>query len=792
MSAMNARNNNKYFHSLDIHLLLLKSSFKIPLEVIKQNFRSLTKLIEKQNQTLLLNINKLVLVDSKSEKLNSLHKIVKNYELFLTNLKKKIDEHNEFVSRIETRFKKLQELEELESNFSKNKDDINPMSPELLNWHRDQINLLINNYLLRSNDFKEDEPNSGLQLIYDLNFNKLIDYDVIINGLKIYQRIKNNKDLSVLIEWCNENKKNLKTMSNNSYNLEFETYYQKFIELIKNNEIFKGLEIAKKILINDDSLIYRNGKSSIGTTTGINSNGIRDGKNFTKKASNIIGNNLERLTEISGLILYSAVDTHQMLEQEQDDDDDDDNDAVDGVDDDDDDVSTNLMDVDDPLSYYDQSLNPSIKFNRNFNQNYEKLLSKDKWNKLANFFLYSYNSIYGIEQNLEFLIMLSIGISSLKTKSCYHDIYSKSGTSGNGNNDIENKEDANEKDVDDRIDFKQFIPAPRAGNAYSTGGLLKHKKAGNCGKNSTYNGNNSSNTNNDLLVNYTNNCPICSLELTNISKSLPYSHQIMSNIFDNPILLPNGNIYQLDKLLKLNESLLGNSNNVSLNNVSATNSNNKKKKTKSSVSIGYNDKYKKNRIKIYGNNNNLFFQDLKQIYSEDELTDLEEETNQRPQQAAQNDIDSDDVDEDFREYEASSAGDSSNTSTSEEDDDDDEEEEEAEDEDNEDEDDGGDDDDDADYGGEFDEENEQYWNGRRINRSVGERPSRLSTNRNDITRNGINRRSVSGSGNGKLGGGAEGTGDIFDELKLLGKFKLKDPLSGEIFNSNELVRVFPT
>lgn len=44
-------------------------------------------------------------------------------------------------------------------------------------------------------------------------------------------------------------------------------------------------------------------------------------------------------------------------------------------------------------------------------------------------------------------------------------------------------------------------------------------------------------------------CPVCSSELSQLASKLPFSHQVSSNIYEDPVMLPNGNIYPSRKLL---------------------------------------------------------------------------------------------------------------------------------------------------------------------------------------------------------------------------------------------------
>ena len=134
---------------------------------------------------------------------------------------------------------------------------------------------------------------------------------------------------------------------------------------------------------------------------------------------------------------------------------------------------------------------------------YKELLSVNRWHSLKNYFLKEYYSMYGISTNDPLLIYLSLGISTLKTKACLHE----------NNNSISTNQD-----------------------------LFSYV--------------------NNRVIN--NKCPVCSDSFAKMSESLPYAHHTESKLFENPIMLPNGNIYDSKKLkelaVKLKESNLCNLN----------------------------------------------------------------------------------------------------------------------------------------------------------------------------------------------------------------------------------------
>ena len=46
-------------------------------------------------------------------------------------------------------------------------------------------------------------------------------------------------------------------------------------------------------------------------------------------------------------------------------------------------------------------------------------------------------------------------------------------------------------------------------------------------------------------------CPICSIELNELARPLPYAHHTKSYVENDPVVLPNGRIYGRERLLQL-------------------------------------------------------------------------------------------------------------------------------------------------------------------------------------------------------------------------------------------------
>lgn len=46
-------------------------------------------------------------------------------------------------------------------------------------------------------------------------------------------------------------------------------------------------------------------------------------------------------------------------------------------------------------------------------------------------------------------------------------------------------------------------------------------------------------------------CPICSTELNELARNLPYAHHTKSEVENDPIVLPNGRVYGRERLLQM-------------------------------------------------------------------------------------------------------------------------------------------------------------------------------------------------------------------------------------------------
>lgn len=127
---------------------------------------------------------------------------------------------------------------------------------------------------------------------------------------------------------------------------------------------------------------------------------------------------------------------------------------------------------------------------------YGPLLSSERWESLNEMFLHEFYSLYKISYHDPLLIYVSLGISSLKTKDCGHTL-------------------SNQLIPHSNVDLNEYVKS----NVVNT------------------------------------DCPVCNPDIHPLSENLPYAHHVQSSLFENPIMLPNGNIYDSDKLVLLSKKL---------------------------------------------------------------------------------------------------------------------------------------------------------------------------------------------------------------------------------------------
>ncbi|GME70392.1 unnamed protein product [Ambrosiozyma monospora] len=511
-----------YKNTLELDIQLKRSQFKTPIEVVKKNFKNLQKLVEKHNNQLSKSLKTLESKKTKDSQLQALRKIIQQQETFHKKLAFRVKQHNEFISRLQCRFEKLKQLKLMNEAIASvdSKDEMPPRLISQINkFYKEEINLVIIDYLLKTSQknisTKALDKNPGAQLAKELNVEKLVDYDVILQGLTIYNEIKLNKNLKILIDWCSENRKSLKLIKEHSklnVNLEFETHFQEFIEKIKANELYDALEIANKHLIS-----YMN-DSDEGDNTTSDANGNGTG---TEASSESDDYSFNKITSGAALLWWNAFKENAILRQNE-------NQAL----------------LCSPMGFYDSKTREMDKVKANVKP-YEDLLNDMKWTKLADFFLYNFNSLYGIDQELPILTLLNIGGSALKTRSCIH-----RGQESNQNGKVDGASSVSASAG--VIGHNEVIASTISSNVASS--TTQYKNSSSFQNDGDVNFDEVLKQSNNNSI-FSNECPICSIDLSELTSNLPFSHQVKSNIYDDPVLLPNGNIYEYDKLLKLSETL---------------------------------------------------------------------------------------------------------------------------------------------------------------------------------------------------------------------------------------------
>ncbi|KAG7708880.1 hypothetical protein KL933_004722 [Ogataea haglerorum] len=440
-------------HSVDFHLQLKQSQFRTPIEVLRKNFKCIQKLVETQKSYCICQIKLIENTRNKQEKLDLIDATIRQQEMFSSDIERMVKEHNKYISKLKLRVHKLKQFQIIYDGHTGEFSSEEALA-KYAAVYREEINLLLIDFLLKSSymdPIHSDKYNSGVILAKKLGLDNLIDYDVILQGLEIYNEIKFHKNLKILIKWCTENKKSLKAIQDENdpkSSLKFETYFQSFIENVKLAELSKALEIASEYLVN---FLDMN-----------------------------VDENLYKIASGAALLCWNRTyldDTVRL---------------------------THNREHEKSYSFYDQSMNMVNQIEGNILP-LKELLEESKWSKLADFFLFNFNSIYGISQKPDLLLLLSVGATALKTRSCVRpSTFSEVSTRD--------------------INFDDY--------------LIDTK-------------------NKDGRIAIHNECPICSPDLYELTHDIPFSHQVKSNIYDDPVMLPNGNIYQYDKLISKSSKISG-------------------------------------------------------------------------------------------------------------------------------------------------------------------------------------------------------------------------------------------
>lgn len=503
--------------SVDLHLKLNEQSFHIPYTLLKRNYKLFNELLDKE--ALHLNkkfqeFNKLSLQLPNDDELKKniqndklvvtkLNNIIKSIDIFERKIDKIVNIELEILNRIDKRIKFFKELNQIK---------LNQNQADLISWYQNYTNILISDYLIRNGSILDSKStnllddsgsgNSGVTFLKQQALDDLLDYNILLNANKICKSLVELNELNLLIDWINDNKKYLNKKNSN---LEFLTRLQQFIEYLKIGDYNSAIDCLQNYLIKFLNSNFNDLKIAGGLLVYIdicqnfkNSSTGTNNDNITK-----INGNLSNATEMhtKANSILSLINNDAMLNNDKNSKFnyffrrnspfENKNDSM---------KNYNIANGGNRNSTDNLNLNQNYNINNEaffYNQNnlmdYMKLLDDNNWNKLNDLFLEEYYSLYGISTNEPLLIYLSLGISSLKTKAC--------------------------------LQHNNIIP-----QEYNH--ILD-------------------NTINQYQVK--NSCPVCSSIFREITMDMPYAHHTGSRLFENPVMLPNGNIFDSKKLKLLSQ-----------------------------------------------------------------------------------------------------------------------------------------------------------------------------------------------------------------------------------------------
>lgn len=351
--------------------------FSVPAELIKKNLKLAQKLVEKlkkQTSEAIAAI-KADLSINPQEKLLQVQKLIRNVETFQKKLAQTAEKDRDYRSRLVKRADHIGRLQEFTSGGTDNDEDrtLDLHHEGLIEWYRQEIDLLVVDYLLKSNTCKEH--NIGIQLMKQLDESSiasllpLIDIEVYESFNKVFMSITNDHDLEPVSAWFNENKASLKRINSN---LAFEIHMCRFLSMIEKNDVYEAIKYCKKNLA-----VYS------------------ERSQYTDAEMGNYETNLKRLTEVGSPLLFYSIPCKSGIEPRS--------------------KPTgktswfNLLNPCFPQSTYGQF------------DTLGQAMETERWGELSRCFINDFTKIFNIPKTYPLLVYLSAGLSSLKTKSCYCD-----------------------------------------------------------------------------------------------------------------------------------------------------------------------------------------------------------------------------------------------------------------------------------------------------------------------------------------------------------------------------------
>ncbi|KAI6778834.1 uncharacterized protein J7T54_002664 [Emericellopsis cladophorae] len=217
------------------HLLLDQPLLRLPVELLRKNFRSAHFTIEKETSALktLLKDSATAAVSGQSQPAD----VINNVDAMLTRMrgmKRKLQAHAEeekgLHKSIGARINHLNELYDLQTV-----DDV-----KYEDWSRLRLDRLMSDYMLRKGYYE-----SAKQLIREEGIEKLVDVELFERHGRVRNDLLQGK-MGEALAWCAENKKELRKLDSK---LEFQLRLQTYIDLIKGNKTSEAISHLRKYIM---------------------------------------------------------------------------------------------------------------------------------------------------------------------------------------------------------------------------------------------------------------------------------------------------------------------------------------------------------------------------------------------------------------------------------------------------------------------------------------------------------------------------------------------------------------
>lgn len=223
----------------ETHLLLDQPLLRLPHELIRRNFKTSQRYVEREKEYLLPALKEAANASLSSshtpdQTLASLDTMISRMQNFKRKLQTLHDEEQIIHTQSKKRIEHLQDLYEIPSLADVKYED----------WSKIRLDRLLVDYLLRAGYSK-----SGEKLAREKGIEDLVDLDVFVQCQRIADSLNRGETRDALT-WCGENRAALKKLGQN--HLEFELRLQQYIEMIRTRQPAKLLEAtqhARKYLV---------------------------------------------------------------------------------------------------------------------------------------------------------------------------------------------------------------------------------------------------------------------------------------------------------------------------------------------------------------------------------------------------------------------------------------------------------------------------------------------------------------------------------------------------------------